>query len=185
MPTPQKAPLRALSEEEFEELQRIVKASSERLDRVRRAKALLAVVQGQPYTDAARQAGFKSGDSVAQLVARFSQHGLSALDIAITRGPKPTYDSAARTRILYKVQSPPDRKRDGTATWSLSTLERSLREEGRGLDRLGASTIRAVLHEAGYSYQRTRTWCPTGTAQRLRKEGVVTVIDPDTQVKKA
>ncbi len=181
----QKAPLRTLSTEEYQELLRIVRASSERLDRVRRAKALLAVADGQPFTGAASHAGFKSGDSIAQLVERFNQHGLSALDIAPGRGPKPTYDSAARARILQKVQTPPDRRKDGTATWSLSTLERVLREEGGGLSTLGASTIRAVLHEEGYSFQRTRTWCPTGTALRRRKEGVVTVIDPDTQVKKA
>ncbi len=185
MPAQQKAPLRSLIPQEHQELQRIVKASSERLDRVRRAKALLAVAEGQPYTEAARQAAFKSGDSVGQLVERFNQHGLSALDIVRGRGAKPTYDSVARTRILHKVQSPPDRRQDGTATWSLSTLERSLREEGGSLDKLGASTIRRVLHEEGYSYQHTRTWCPTGTALRKRKEGVVTVVDPDTQVKKA
>lgn len=181
----QKAPLRPLSPQEYQELQRIVKASSERLDHVRRAQALLAVAQRHSFTEAALKAGFKCLDSVAQLVARFNQQGVSALEIAGGRGRRPTYDSAARTRILHKVQSPPDRRQDGTATWSLSTLERSLREEGGGLDTLGASTIRAVLHEAGYSYQRTRTWCPTGTALRRRKEGVVTVIDPDTQVKKA
>ncbi|MBF6613685.1 MAG: hypothetical protein IVW55_11215 [Chloroflexi bacterium] len=63
----------------------------------------------------------------------------------------------------------------------MSTLQRSLRAEGRGLERVGAITIRAVLYEAGYSYQLTRTWCPNGIALRKRKEGVVTVIDPDTQ----
>ena len=130
----QKAPLRTLSTEEYQELQRIVKASSERLDRVRRAQALLAVAAGLPYTGAARQSGFKSGDSVAQLVERFNEHGLSALDIATGRGPYPTYDSAQRTRILHKVQSPPDRKLDGNATWSLSTLESWLCDEGASLD---------------------------------------------------
>jgi hypothetical protein len=40
MAQPQKEPLRALSEQEERELQRLVKASSERLDVVRRAKAL-------------------------------------------------------------------------------------------------------------------------------------------------
>ena len=185
MPARQKAPLRPLCAQEYQELRRIIKASSERLDRVRRAKALLAVADGQPFTRAANQSGFKSGDSIAQLVERFNQHGLSAHDIACGRGPKPIYDSEVRAQILQKVQTPPDRRQDGTATWSLSTLERALRQEGGGLDTLGASTIGGVLHEAGYSYQRTRTWCPTGTAQRKRKEGVVTVIDPDTQVKKA
>jgi hypothetical protein len=49
---------------------------------------------------------------------------------------------------------------------------------------VGATTIRRVLQDAGSSYQQTRTWCPTGTAQRKRKAGVVTVVDPDTEAKR-
>src|SRR5262249_17618936 len=41
-----------------------------------------------------------------------------------------------------------------------------------------------ALQEARSSYQRTRTWCPTGTAQRKRKSGVVTVVDPKTEEKR-
>ena len=52
MTQPQKHPLRAMSEQEERELQRLVKATSERLDVVRRAKALLAVVAGQALTQA-------------------------------------------------------------------------------------------------------------------------------------
>ena len=44
--------------------------------------------------------------------------------------------------------------------------------------------MRLVLQDAGRSYQRTRTWCPTGTAQRKRKAGMVTVVDPNTEVKR-
>lgn len=185
MPAPQKAPLRPFSPQEYQQLQHMVKATSERLDRVRRARAVLAVAEGHSFTQAAHQAGFKSGDSIAQLVERFNQHGLWALDIAGGRGRRPTYDSAARTRILHKVQTTPNREEDGTATWSLSTLQRSLRAEGGGLERLGATTIKEVLYQAGYSYQRTRSWCPTGTALRKRKQGVVTVIDPDLEEKNA
>lgn len=184
MPARQKAPLRSLFPLEEQELQRIVKASSERRDRARRAQALLAVVAGLSFTQAAAAAGFKSGDSIAQLVARFNHQGLTALDIAPGRGRRVQYDSAARTRIVQTVQRPPDRRQDGTATWSLSTLERTLRADGPGLEQVGATTIRRVLHEAGYSYQRTRTWCPTGTAQRKRKDGVVTVVDPEAETKK-
>jgi hypothetical protein len=43
--------------------------------------------------------------------------------------------------------------------------------------------MRRILHPAGYSLQRTRTWCPTGTAQRVRKAGVVTVCDAHTAEK--
>jgi transposase len=181
----QKAPLRPISAQEYQQLLHIVKATSERLDRVRRAKAVLAVAEGYSFTHAAHHSGFKSGDSIAQLVERFNQHGLCALDIAGGRGRRPTYDSATRTRILQKVQSTPNREGDGTGTWSLSTLQRSLRREGGGLETLGATTIKEVLYQAGYSYQRTRTWCPTGTALRKRKQGVVAVIDPDLEEKNA
>ena len=45
-------------------------------------------------------------------------------------------------------------------------------------------TILAVLHEAGLSWQRNRTWCETGTAVRKRKQGSVVVTDPDCDAKK-
>src|SRR5512135_86810 len=176
MAHPQKHPLRALSEQEARELQRLVKAISERLDVVRRAKALLAVAGGQSFTEAAQQAGLKSGDGVGKLVKRFN------LSIAAGRGRKIAYSSAPRGLILQEVQRQPDREEDGTAPWSLKTLLRALRKIG--LPRLGASTIREVLHESGYRFQQTRTWCRTGYAQRGRKSGTVTVYDPETPEKK-
>jgi len=184
MPAHQKVPLRPLFPLEEQELANIVKATSERQDRARRAQAILAVAAGHSFTQAAAAAGFKSGDSIAQLVTRFNQHGLGALDIAPGRGRRVHYASAARTRIVQKVQTPPDRAQDGTATWSLTTLQRALRTEGPEFAHLGATTIRRVLQEAAYSYQRTRTWCPTGTAQRKRKTGIVTVVDPEAERKK-
>jgi hypothetical protein len=42
-----------------------------------------------------------------------------------------------------------------------------------------------VLREAGYTFQRSGTWCPTGSAVRRRKAGVVTVTDPDAAAKKS
>jgi transposase len=80
------------------------------------------------------------------------------------------------------AQEQPRRREDQTATWSLATLQRRLRQE-EGLAGVGTSTIRRVLQDAGSSYQRTRTWCPTGTALRKRKAEVVTVTDPQTEKK--
>lgn len=182
MPKPQAETLRPLTAEEQRALERLTQASSARVDRVRRARALLAVAQGRPFAEAARQAGFRSGSTVAGLVQRFNRQGMAALWIAPGRGRKPTYDPAARAQIVATAQRPPDRKVDGTATWSLSTLQRTLRRGA--FPSLGATTIRRVLGDAGSSYQRTRTWCPTGTAQRKRKAGVVTVIDPRTEEKR-
>ncbi len=178
----QKEGLREIGTDEQVIMERLSRASSQRVDRVRRATALLAVSRGKSFAESAKQSGFKSGSTVAELVARFNVHGLAALTIASGRGRKPSYDGAARAQIVGTAQRPPDRKVDGTATWSLSTLERALRREA--FPQLGATTIRRVLETAGSSYQRTRTWCPTGTAQRKRRAGVVTVVDPQTEEKR-
>jgi transposase len=182
MATMQKERLRPLTETERRELVAITKASSERVDRVQRARGLLAVARGETFAAAAEVAGYRSAQAVTYLVRRFNQVGLDALEIAAGRGRRPTYGAAERAQIVATAQRAPDRKADGTATWSLSTLERTARREG--LPRVGATTIRRVLHDAGSSYQRTRTWCPTGTAQRKRKAGVVKVVDPQTEEKR-
>jgi transposase len=182
MGTPQKEHLRELAETERAALRRIVQASSERVDRVRRARALFAVGGGASFAAAAREAGLHSGTTVANLVARFHQQGLTALSIASGRGRKPTYGATTRAQIVATAQAAPDRKKDGTATWSLATLQKRLRRDG--LEQIGTNTIKRVLEDAGSSYQKTRSWCPTGTALRVRKSGVVTVTDPETEQKR-
>jgi transposase len=152
---------------------------------VARAKALLAVADGASYTAAATAAGRRSGDGVAQLVARFNQVGLAALDRRYGGGPPVQYGPAARERILTEFQRPPDRERDGTATWSLTTLQRALRRAPDGLPQVSTATIFATLHAAGYTFQENRTWCQTGTARRKQKDGTVkAVIDPLATPKK-
>ncbi|MFL5586217.1 MAG: helix-turn-helix domain-containing protein, partial [Ktedonobacteraceae bacterium] len=82
-----KDPLRVVTKAEEQELQRIVKATSERVDTVRRAKALLGVAAGATLTAAGQAAGL-SREGVAQVVTRFNQRGLDVLDIAAGRGRK-------------------------------------------------------------------------------------------------
>ncbi len=178
----QKEPLRPLTPGEYQALAEVSTASSERVDTVRRARALQAVAQGHTFAHAAREAGFGSVTTVANVVGRFNQWGLGALRIAAGRGRRVTYSTEARAQIVAVAQQEPQRREDQTATWSLATLQRRLRRDG--LPRVGATTIRRVLHDAGSSYQRTRTWCPTGTALRKRTEGVVRVTDPLTEEKK-
>lgn len=179
---PAQARLRVLSSAERATLERIQRSSSERVDRMRRASALLGVADGLSFAQAAQQAGLRSGGTVSYLVQRVNQAGLAALDVAPGRGRTPTYDQAARAQIVATAQRPPDRRQDGSASWSLSLLARALRQAGLPL--IGATTIRRVLVDAGSSYQRTRTWCPTGTALRKRKDGPVQVVDPLTEQKR-
>jgi hypothetical protein len=180
----QKEPLRPLTTAERSALAQIARAGSERADRVARARALLAVADGQRFTAAARSAGRRSGDAVAKLVARFNTERLAALAPRHAGGPPVVYDAATRERILREFRRTPDRERDGTATWSLTTLQRALRRAPDGLPGVSTWTILKTLWEAGYTWQASRTWCHTGTVLRKRKAGVVAVTDPDATPKK-
>jgi transposase len=121
---------------------------------------------------------------VAQLVARFNAAGLAALDPRHGGGPPVRYGPAERDRILREVRRSPDRATDGTATWSLTTLQRALRSAPDGLPTVSTFTILQVLHDAGLTWQRDRTWCETGVVLRKRKAGVVEVVDPATAAKR-
>jgi transposase len=161
----------------------VVTASSERVERVRRARALRAVADTGRFAPAARQAGLRSATAGADLVRRFNRQGVAALDIAVGRGRRPTYDQAARAPLVAVAQGQPRRREDQTATWSLRPLQRRWRREGRA--RIGARPIRRVLQDAGSSSPRPRTWCPTGTALRKRKSGPVQGRAPQTAEKRA
>jgi transposase len=179
MPNRQKTPLRPLTPAERRALEAVARAGSERADRAARAKALLAVAAGAPFAAAARTAGRTSGVAVARLVARFNTEGLAAVAPGHGGGPPTRYDAAARERVLREFRRPPDRKQDGTATWSLTTLQRALRRAPDGLPAVSTWTILHALWGAGYTWQASRTWCHTGTVVRRRKAGPVTVTDPD------
>jgi transposase len=179
-----KDPLRDITPAERAWLERISRATSEPASHVARARALLAVADGQTYQAAAHVAGRRSNDAVAQLVARFNQVGLDALVPGHGGGPAPTYTSTDRERMLTEARRMPDRAADGTAIWSLTTLQRALRRAPDGLPKVSTATIGTVLHDAGWSWQQSRTWCETGKALRKRKSGIVTVTDPDAEAKK-
>lgn len=185
MPRPQSHPLRPLADEERAALGRLRRSHTEPAAQVARATALLAVADGQSFTDAAHAAGRQSGDAVAHLVARFNRAGLAALPPRHGGGQPKRYTSAEQARILREVRRAPDREQDGTATWSLTTLRRALRQAPDGLPGVSTFTIWCVLRDAGFRWQRDRSWCPTGTAVRKRKSGPVTVIDPDAEAKKS
>jgi transposase len=180
-----KDPLRSLTDDERQDLLHLSRSRTAPAVRVARAVMLLAVADGCDYQSAARAAGRKSGDAVSHLVARFNREGLAALDPRHGGGHKPAYDGVARDRILREVARTPTPRADGTAAWSLAILRRVLRAAPDGLPRVSTFTIRQVLRGAGYTFQRTRTWCPTGSAVRRRKAGVVTVSDPDAAAKKS
>ena len=167
MPRRQKNPLRQLTAGERTELIALRRAQSAPAVEVTRAALLLLVSDGHSYQRAARATGRKSGDAVAHLVARFNKDGLAAVTPRHGGGRASIYDADARSRILLEASRKPTPQQDGTATWSLSLLQKSLRAAPDGLPRVSTYTVWRVLREAGFTFQRTRTWCPTGQAARV------------------
>lgn len=176
--------LHPLTPDEHEQLARIRRSRPAPAARVARATALLAVADGASFTAAARAGGRRSGDAVGQLVARFNREGLAAVTPQHGGGQRRRYAQASQERILREAHRAPARDADRTGTWSLSTLQRALRQAPDGRPGVSTQTIGRVLHEAGFVWGKDRSWCETGTALRLRKRGAVTVVDPDAVAKK-
>src|SRR5215213_133402 len=136
----QKECLRPLTVAEQRELRAIAKASSERIDRVKRATALLAVAGGETFAAASRAAGYRSIGAVTYLVRRFNRAGLDALGIAAG---------------LRRDGTGPDRGDRPAATGSESRWHRHVVALDPGAD--GAS---------GGAPARGRDDDPTGAARR-------------------
>ncbi|MGH7097363.1 MAG: helix-turn-helix domain-containing protein [Stellaceae bacterium] len=175
-----------MSTEERAELVRLSYSQSAPAGQVARATALLAVAEGQSYLAAARQVGRRDNDTVAAWVRRFNREGLGAVRPRHGGGPPIRYGAVEQRCILAEARRARDRARDGTATWSLGTLQRALRQAEGGLPQVSPCTIWQTLHGAGMSWQQSRTWCATGTAVRKRKQGgAVVVRDPDAAGEKS
>ncbi len=176
-------PLRPLTDTEHSELTRVSHAPSERQSRHQRAVALLSVVAGKTLTDAAKVAGWKAPKTVSRLIRCFNERGLAALDDLPRSGHPRRYGLSERARIVQELRRSPLRKEDGTATWSLTTLRCALREAPDGLPQVSTFTILYTLHEAGYSWQKSRTWCETGKTLRKKDGRVEESYDEYTQEK--
>jgi transposase len=181
----QKDPLRPLTVEERTELTRLSRSHSAPAAEVDRARALLAIAEGASYTAAARLVGRGHNETISAWVSRFNREGLAAVRPHHGGGPRLRYGVHEQQRILAEWARPPQREQDGTATWSLSLLQKVLRQAPDGLPRVSRVTIARTLHEAGLSWQKSRTWCETGATLRQRKDGLVRVSDPDASAKKS
>jgi hypothetical protein len=184
MARPHKQPLRALTTQERTQLETMANARNAPMACVTRAKQLLAVADGLDFIRAAHASGRHCRQSVARLVARFNHDGLDVVWGKPGGHPPVVYGPEQKARILKEFARTPDREQDQTAVWSLTTLQRVLRRAPDGLPHVSTYVILQTLHQAGYTWQQERTWCDTGTVQRKRKEGIVTVTDPKAAEKR-
>ena len=182
----QKDPLRPLTPDERIALTRLSRSPNAPAAQVERARALLAIADGASYTAAAHQVARRHTETIAAWVSRFNHQGLAATRPGHGGGARIRYGADAQHRILAEWARSPQREKDGTATWSLRLLQKALRQADDGLARVSTFTIWRTLHDAGLSWQNSRTWCETGVVMRQRKHaGAVRVSDPDATAKKS
>src|SRR3954453_13846121 len=179
-----KDPLRPLTADERQELTRLSRSLSAPAAQVERARALLAIADGASYTAAAHQVGRRHTETISAWVSRFNRDGLAAVQPGHGGGARACYRADAKEGTLTEWARNPQSDQDGTATWSLSLLQRALRKARDRLPEVSTYTIWRTLHAAGLSWQKSRTWCQTGVVMRRRKQGTVTRVDPDTMVKR-
>lgn len=177
-----KNPLRTLNEYEKAELKRISCSYTAAAASVARAKALLAVHQGNSYRNAAILSGRRSDQAVSQLVSRFNKRGIEALKSLHGGGPEILYGAKEKEVILKSFSEKPALKEDGTQHWSLSTFQARLKKTSIG--HVSTYTIWKILHEEGYSFQKNRTWITTGKVKRKRGAEWKECEDPDKEAKK-
>jgi len=180
-----KDPLRPLTPDERIALTRLSRSLSAPAAPVERARALLAIADGASYTAAAHQVGRRHTETISAWVSRFNRDGLAAVRPGHGGGARIRYGTDAQQRILAEWARTPQRDQDGTATWSLSLLQKALRQAPDGLPQVSTFTIWRTLHAAGLRWQKSRTWCETGVGMRHRKHGVVRVRDPDALAQKS
>src|SRR5262249_13083678 len=148
-----KDPLRDLTADERRGLTRISRPPAPPALGGPPGKNLLAVAPGHAYQAPPPPGGPPPPAPAAPLRPPVNAGGTAAVPPRHGGGRRPTYGPEARGRIAAEAARAPTPERDGTATWSLTTLRRALRAAPDGLPRVSTYTIRGALHEAGTGYQ--------------------------------
>src|SRR3954469_6090711 len=120
-----------------------------------------SIARSPYYTAAAHQIGRRHNETISAWVSRFNRDGLAAVQPRHGGGPRLCYGIDEQQRILAEWARAPHREQDGAATWSVSLLQKALRQAPDGLPRVSTYTIWRALHAAGLSWQKSRTWCET------------------------
>ena len=154
-----KDPLRPLTQHETDFLLTLTRARSAPVDQVARATGILAVAQGKTYQQAAALAGRKQGTTVALWVARFNQEGVAALLPEHGGGHTPQFVGELRQKILATFSRTPVLETDGTALWSITTLQKALARENIVLS---GYSLWGLLREEGYTL-REKLYVPKGS----------------------
>jgi len=148
--------VRAISNEEGNQLLRIIRRGSGSVVRWRRAQIVLWSAQGMDVVQIAKIA-FTSEDRVRAVLHNFNEDGFDSLVPKYAGGRPPTFNLPERREIKKIALSRPQDHHLPFSAWSLSKLAEFLVAEGV-VDDISHEGLRSLLREEGVSFQVIKTW---------------------------
>jgi transposase len=147
--------VRALGDDEADELARMARSRTLGAGLVRRAQVVQhAVDDGLSAPEVAARMGL-CGATVRFWLKRFNARGLRGLEEDMRSGRPPTYSAEERSAVITAALGRPAELGLPFASWTLDRLVAHLGEQGIGMRR---SRISEVLLAEGLKWRQEETW---------------------------
>jgi transposase len=146
--------LRAVSDDEREELRRMARSRTLGAGLVRRAQIVLHALEGLAAPEIS--AGMAMcGATVRHWLKRFNARGLQGLEEDVRSGRPPTYSAEQRSAVINTALTPPADLGLPFACWTLDRLVAYLAEQGIAMRR---SRISEIFIQEGLKWGHEETW---------------------------
>src|SRR4051812_14434761 len=146
--------VRALEAPEARRLKRLATNGKHRSTRIR-AMILLASATEMPAPEIARLY-LTDAEHVRKVIHDFNERGFGALDPDYRGGRPRKVTPEQRDAVVAVARARPDTQGVALTRWSIDKLARHLTEQHIAV--ISPTALRALLEQAGLSFQRTRSW---------------------------
>ena len=146
--------VRAISEEEREELGRMARSRTVGAGLVRRARILMHALEGLKAPEISARMDL-CGATVRHWLKRFNARGLPGLEEDVRSGRPPTYSAEQRSVVINAAQIRGPGQGLPFACWTLDRLVAYLSEQGIAMRR---SRISAIFLQEGLKWRQEETW---------------------------
>ncbi|MGW4380493.1 IS630 family transposase [Kitasatospora sp. NPDC004531] len=149
--------VRRLTDQEGQQLQRIVRRGSMNTVRYRRAMMLLASASGNRVPVIA-QLVQADEDTVRDVIHKFNEIGLACLDPRWAGGRPRLLSPDDEDFVVQTATTRPAKLGQPFTRWSIRKLLAYLRKVHDRVIRIGREALRCLLARRGVTFQRTKTW---------------------------
>ena len=146
--------VRAVSDEEREELGRMARSRTGAAGLVRRAQIVLHALAGLKAPEVSARMDLCEA-TVRHWLKRFNARGLPGLEEDVRSGRPPTYSAEQRSAVINTALTPPANLDLPFACWTLDRLVAYLSEQGIAMRR---SRISEIFIQEGLKWRHDETW---------------------------